>query len=291
MSPRRLLAALTGALAAAVAAAGIVGAQEPTPQQELPSLTVNLAPGRVTVPGTVAASGPTRLVFRNSSRRAEARPSLVRLKPGVTLAQLRSLLRRNPDSLPAFKRIAVFEGGGQVAPGGTYETTIELVARATYVVANVTGNPARAPLGSFTVGAEAGTAEAPAPDATVDLFDYAFAMPEVLPRNGTIRFENRGERVHIAVAFPVRSGRNRAAAVRAFLRNDERAIRRLTDQRRAFEALGFVSGETTNDVRLRFPRTGNWVFVCFISDGEPGNPEHNTLGMVKAFRVGGTGAG
>jgi hypothetical protein len=144
---------------------------------------------------------------------------------------------------------------------------------------------------SFVVGSEANEATAPAPDVIVDLFDYAFAMPDVLPRNGTIRFENRGERLHIAVAFPVRQGRSRVAAVRAFLRNDERAIGRLTDQRRAFEPLGLVSSETTNDVELRFPRPGNWVFVCFVSDGEQGNPEHNTLGMVKAFRVGGTGAG
>jgi hypothetical protein len=294
MSSRRLLAASTGALAAAAITAGIVGAQAPPPSQEqLPSLTVSVAPNRVTIAGggAAVASGPTRLVFRNSSRRRDASPSVVRLRSGVTLAELRALLRRNPESPAAFKRLAVFEAGAGIAPRGTYETTIDLVARATYVVANVGANAARAPLTSFTVGTQASEAMAPAPDVTVDLFDYAFAMPEVLPRNGTIRFENRGERLHIAIAFPVRPGRNRAAAVRAFLRNDERTAGRLTDQRRAFEPLGLVSGGTTNDVEVRFPRPGNWVFVCFIEDGEPGDPPHNTLGMVKAFRVGGTGAG
>jgi hypothetical protein len=294
MSSRRLVAASTTAVAAAAVAAGVVGAQEPTPSQEpLPSLTVNVAPDRVTIAGggAAVASGPTRLVFRNPSRRREASPSVVRLNRGVTLAELRALLRRNPRSPTPFKRLASFEAGATVATRGTYATTIELVGGATYVVANVGDNPARAPLTSFTVGSQASEVTAPAPDVTVDLFDYAFAMPDVLPRNGTIRFENRGERLHIAVAFPVRPGRNRAAAVRALLRNDERGLRRLTDQRRAFEPLGLVSGGTTNDVELRFPRRGNWVFACFIEDGEPGNPPHNTLGMVKAFRVGGTGAG
>jgi hypothetical protein len=294
MSSRRLLAASASAVAAAAVAAGIVGAQEPPPSQEpLPSLTVNLAPNRVTIAGggAAVASGPTRVVFRNPGRRSDANPTVVRLQRGVTLAELRALLRRNPRGPTAFKRLVIFEAGATVSPRGSYETTIELVGGATYVVANVGDNLSRAPLTSFTVGSQASEVMAPAPDVTVDLFDYAFAMPDVLPRNGTIRFENRGEKLHIAVAFPVRPGRNRAAAVRAFLRNDERGLRRLTDQRRAFEPLGVVSGGTTNDVELRFPRAGNWVFVCFIRDGEPGNPDHNTLGMVKAFRVGGTGAG
>ena len=50
---------------------------------------------------------------------------------------------------------------------------------------------------------------------------------------------------------------------------------------RASEAVGL----DVNDVDLRFPRAGNWVFVCFVSDGEPGNPSHFTIGMVKPFRV------
>jgi hypothetical protein len=59
----------------------------------------------------------------------------------------------------------------------------------------------------------------------------------------------------------------------------------LVDERRIIGPLGVVSGGTVNDVEVNFPKAGNWVLACFIEDGERGNPEHNTLGMVKAFTV------
>ena len=46
-----------------------------------------------------------------------------------------------------------------------------------------------------------------------------------------------------------------------------------------------------NDVEVSFPRAGNWMFVCFMEDGEPGNPDHFAIGMVKAFSVRWDGVG
>jgi hypothetical protein len=40
-----------------------------------------------------------------------------------------------------------------------------------------------------------------------------------------------------------------------------------------------------NDVEVEFPRAGHYVFVCFIRAGEPGDPPHNRIGMVKPLRV------
>ena len=45
-----------------------------------------------------------------------------------------------------------------------------------------------------------------------------------------------------------------------------------------------MSGGSVTD-EVDFGRRGNWVFLCFVEDGEPGSPPHNTIGMVKAFRV------
>ena len=109
-------------------------------------------------------------------------------------------------------------------------------------------------------------------------------MPATLPRSGVIRFENRGQRLHFAVAFRLRPGASRPAAIRALLRNQERRLGRLILERQAFEPLGVVSGGSVGDVEVNFRRPGNWVFACFLSDGEGGAP-HNTLGMAKAFRV------
>jgi hypothetical protein len=89
----------------------------------------------------------------------------------------------------------------------------------------------------------------------------------------------------MAVAYPLRRGTSRAAAVQAVLRNgQQRFFGRLVNQRRALEPLGPVSSGTVNDVEVAFGRRGNWV-VCFIGDGERGNPSHFALGMVKAFTV------
>jgi hypothetical protein len=63
-------------------------------------------------------------------------------------------------------------------------------------------------------------------------------MPDTLPRRGTVRFENRGERVHLAAAVPLRRGANRTAAIRAIIRFDERRLRRLALLRRASEIVG-----------------------------------------------------
>jgi hypothetical protein len=138
---------------------------------------------------------------------------------------------------------------------------------------------------TFATGATPTTAVRPVPAATVGIYDYAYGMPSTLPRRGIVRFENRGERIHQAAAFPIRRGASRTAAVRAVLRNQERRFGRFFVERLFLEPLGVVGPGTVNDVEVAFPRAGNWVFVCFISDGEPGNPSHFTIGMVKSFAV------
>jgi len=183
------------------------------------------------------------------------------------------------------KPFITFEAGSAPPPGTAYATTIDLRPGTTYVAANVPERLRDSRFASFTVGTTPTTAVRPTPVATVGVYDYAYGMPSTLPRRGVVRFENRGERLHIAVAFPVRRGVSRTAAVRAVLRNQERRFGRLLVERQSVEPLGVVGPGTVNDVELSFPRGGDWVFVCFLQDGEPGNPSHYTIGMVKAFGV------
>ena len=207
------------------------------------------------------------------------------LRPGQTVNDFRRTLPTVTRGFGPLKRVVSFEAGGAVEPGASYTTTVDLKPNTSYVAVRIPSNPRNTVVQEFTVGAQANGAVRPTPDATVGVYDYAFGMPETLPRRGTIRFENRGERVHIAVAFPLRSGANRTAALRALIANDEKRLGRLIDERGIREPLGVVSGGTVNDVAFTFPRGGNWVLACFLEDGEPGNPEHNTIGMVRAFRV------
>ncbi len=276
--PVRIVIAIAGALAALGISAAIGSAQGGAP-----TIDVTVAPGGVTFGTEGIAAGPTRFAFRNTSRRAPAEVSMVSLRPGVTVQRLRSALRNRRVSPSTLKRIAIFEVGGFLAPRGTYATTVDLKPNTTYVAANIGDDPAKAALTSFVVGSP-GTGVRPTPDAVVGLYDFAFAMRPTLPRNGVVRFENRGDRVHIAVAFHLRRGASRPAAVRALIRNQERKLNRLTVERDTIEPQGIVSGGAVNDVEVNFRKPGNWVFACFLEDGERG-AQHNTLGMVKAFRV------
>ena len=277
---RAILVTTASLLVVGGATAALVGAQAPPP-----TVTAVLSARSVTLQGAEAlAAGPTRLEFRNPSRRAPAEASLAALRPGVTVEQVRAALRTARSPAP-FKRLVTFEAGGSVPPNGTYATTIDLRPGTTYVALHILQQAGRSPLATFTVGAEASGAARPAPAATVGVYDYSFGMPSTLPRRGVIRFENRGERLHIAVAIRLRPGASRTAAVRALLNNQERRAERLVVERDVFEPQGVVSGGAVNDVEVSFRRPGNWLFVCFIPDGERGNPPHNTLGMVKAFSV------
>ena len=267
-------------LALTLGAVGLVSAQTPAP-----TLTIDLGTSRITVQGADGMpSGPTRVVFRNTGRGA-ADAGLAAMRPGRTINDFRRALPTLERGFGQIQRVVSFEAGGAVEPGASYTTTIDLRPNTNYVAARVPSDLRKTVLQQFTVGAQANGAARPTPDATVGVYDYAYGMPETLPRQGTIRFENRGQRVHIAVAFPLRPGASRTAALRALIANDEKRLGRLINERGIREPLGVVSGGTVNDVAFNFPRAGNWVFACFLEDGEPGNPEHNTIGMVKAFRV------
>ncbi len=259
-------------------------AQAPTPPAPIPAVVVTLGPGNaVSIAGAEAlGGGPTRFELRARGRRPSPF-NLVALRSGQTIATLRQAVlgSRSPTGV---KRVATFEAGGTVTRAAPYATTVDLKPGVTYV-AVTGGDPRRFRYTQISVGGTPSGAVRPTPVATVGMYDYAFGMPNTLPRRGTVRFENRGDRLHFALAFPLRRGASRVAAVRALLRNDERRARRLIDERGATELVNYVSGGAVNDVEVKFPRAGNYVMVCFVEDGERGNPEHNTLGMVTPFRV------
>jgi hypothetical protein len=247
-------------------------------------VTITLGPGSVGVAGAEnLAAGPTRIEVRGQGRSGAqlqpARPAGRRDRRDAAGAVLRSA--RGPAPV---KRVASFEPAAGW-PRAAYVTTVDLSPGVTYVAANRAASRGGIRYAPFTVGATPSGAVPPAPAATVGLYDYAFGMPPVLPRRGTVRFENRGQRLHIAVAVPLRRGASRPAAVRAALRGQERRLLRMGIERDITEPVGIVSPGAVNDVEVRFPRAGDYVMVCFLSDGERGNPPHNTIGMVTPFRV------
>jgi hypothetical protein len=283
---RRRLAILTCCAMVLTAGLATVGAgQEPAR-----TVAISLERRSVTVTGADnLPAGPARVELR-SRLRTDTEVLLIALRPGKTVDDLRRAIaqsRRGPGPL---KAVATIEASGAPRRGATYVTTVDLHAGITYVAGTVLDEPVgarpKALLQAFTVGTTPTTAVRPVPSATVGMYDYAYGMPGALPRSGVIRFENRGERVHMVVAYPLRRGTSRAKAVHALLRNKQRRFfGRLINQRRGIEPLGPVSSGTVNDVEVDFGRGGNWIFICFIGDGERNDPSHFTLGMAKAFRV------
>jgi hypothetical protein len=219
--------------------------------------------------------GPVRLAFESPGRRARDF-TVFELKDGVSVDDVERRLR-TLRSADAAERYGKLVAGGAVARGAAYSTTFEAKA-ATYLLLDTTQQPAlRA---QFTVGGEPGTAVGPEPDRTVGLREYRFDMPATLPRRGVVRFANRGDELHFALALRLRRGTSTRSVVRQLRQGRER----IPGLGEGTEPLGLVSGDTVNDVDVRF-RPGRYVLVCFYGDRESQNRPHSTLGMARGFRV------
>jgi hypothetical protein len=262
-----------GAAAAALAGAGAVVLDA---QETAPTVAVTVTPSKMTVTGAEALRpGPVRLAFESPGRRARDF-TVFELKEGVGVDDVQRRLRTLRQAVDA-ERYGKLVGGGAVARGASYATTFEAKA-GTYLLLDTTQQPVlRA---QFTVDSEQGTAVAPEPDQTVGLREYRFDLPATLPRRGVVRFANRGEELHFALALRLRRGTSTSRVVRE-LRQGREEIAGLGQ---GTEPLGLVSGDTVNDVEVRF-QPGRYVLVCFYGDRESRNRPHSTLGMARGFRV------
>jgi hypothetical protein len=267
----RFMAAGVAAASLAGTGAVVVGAQEPAP-----TVAVTVTPSKMTVSGAEALQpGPLRVAVESPGRRARDF-TVFEVEEGVDLDDARQRLRglRSADAAERYGRLVA---GGAVARGASYSTTFE-AKEGTYLLVDTTQQPAvRA---EFTVGGEQGTAVAPEPDRTVGLREYRFDMPATLPRRGVVRFANRGEELHFALALRLKRGTSTSSVVRQ-LRQGKDDIAGLGQ---ATEPLGLVSGDTVNDVEVRF-QPGRYVLVCFYGDRESQNRPHSALGMARGFRV------
>lgn len=237
---------------------------------------------QVTLQGAEALqAGLTRFDVRRSDRR-EHSVSIAALKPGTTPAEFEAVLRRvrNPDSL--FELVTLDGGVGLFGTRSRGAVTLTLKPNTSYVVVDTGGqNPRRWPLTSFTVGATTQAAVAPRRDAVVTMVDYRFRGARNLPRNGIVRFKNRGRAPHFAIAFPLRPGTDSEAAERAIRRNEERAFTRMVAGPPS-EPQSLITPGATNDNELTFGRRGRYLMVCFFETGGKG---HHERGMVKTVTV------
>jgi hypothetical protein len=262
---------------AAIVGLCVVGAGVGAAQAPPPNVTVTVTETSLTVGATgPLAAGPTRFEIVSSDEKA-AEVAIGALRPGVTVDAFTTALRSNPDEAI---ELAHLDGGASLAEGqASRAVTLNVRPSSTYVAVNLAGdNPADWEVVSFSSSDQANGATAPQADARVNIFDLRFRGAKRLPRNGVVRFENRGWAPHFALAAPLRRNAKQRAVARALLRNAQRPLERLLDFSRSIEAQSLITRDAVNYNELRFAKRGRYVLVCFFEG-------HSTQGMFRFVRV------
>ena len=261
-------------VASATTALALLGAAA-IAQEPAPDVTVKVTPTAITLTGADALRpGATRFVMSSEGKKPRG-VLIARLKEGVTRAEAEEAAPSIKNPAQAERRLGRFVSSAILLQGQGYATTTDLAA-GEYVLVDITRTPAvRA---GFTVGGEPTTATMPATTASIIATDYRFRLPDGLPRNGPFLVENRGDKLHHVLAYPVKRGVRAKRIVRSLMRGRSRY---LTGAPSAVTEI--ISGDTANAVEGRF-RKGRILFACFLQDG-PRKPPHAALGMYKAVTV------
>lgn len=204
-------------------------------------------------------------------------PVLVRLDPGVTLAQFFAVLPKvanDPNNLYGVAQIVFSVTVGR----GTSVAQASLAA-GQYVALDLT-QPGQPPLTTFKIAANSAPAGLPKPGATVSSIEFGFRGPGMLRDGELVRFANQGFLVHMIVAA---RARNLAGA---------REIARLLKAGKDGRAQKLATGFATYDDALSHgayeqlvmnSRPGYWVLACFMDTQD--HREHTQLGMERVIRI------
>jgi hypothetical protein len=249
----------------------------------LPTVTVTLAGNSsIAVSGTLQ-SGAVNLALNAAPGLKEPSPTLVLLKPGVTVAEVDAYLKTNmapKDPNTASKYVSiVFDA--EASPGKTTEAQTYLQP-GTYVALNGAGNnSAKWPTTSFVVTPAASPASLPAPAATEQSIDFAFRGPSTLHDGQLVRFENAGYVVHMDLAFPVKSVASAKKVVGLLKAGKEKGLEKLI----AGTPVNFAGPLSTGGYQQETisAKPGIYVQVCFMptQDGR----SHTMLGMERIIKI------
>jgi hypothetical protein len=278
--PRGARAVVAGAVTAAVLTGGAVAAlaQGGAP----PALRlVFLSTGKLTFSGQSAITGKAATLAISSNdprKKAQHAAGLVRLEPGVTLAEATAAVARAED-FDDLEGVGILDSFVGAPPRGAKPLTsaTKIVAGATYIVLDLSSEQAAA-AGSFTAGG-AKRAKLPAATASATMKDYRFTTPSSLPRTGSIRIANRGKQYHEMLGYHVARGADPNAVV-ARLKQGKNPKKGTTDGEALLQAP--VGPGAVNQVPFKVA-PGAYVLTCSLPD--PQGRSHATRGMNKVVRV------
>ena len=271
------LLAAAAALAAIVMLLGPARADAQTAGREA-LVVLTTGPNDVTVsPDATLRAGATDVTMRNTGR-APAFMLLVRLKPGVTLDQLRQATSRSATIPDDLIDIVTSEF---VNPGGKFQTTVNLPAGDYLALGNAPDGKGLGPLVEVTVGPEASGAPPARVTSRLRLVDYGFKGATRISGRGTIEIKNDGRNLHFVAGVRLNPGVNADRIVRLF---SGRGPAPQGEPGEFLSLIGIVSPGTTNAVKVRLP-PGRYVIACFYSDRHSGGKEHARYGMVRKLTV------
>jgi hypothetical protein len=272
------VAAATAGTAVAIAGGLGLAASSAQTTTSLPTVTITMTKTAITVGGALQSGAVD--IASTTTNEASGSPTIVRLNPGATPAQLDALVAsRAGQDLNNAGRVGqiVFSAD---APRGTSHAQTTLTP-GEYVALDTAGNnPRTFPRTTFVVTAAAQPATLPAAGATLQSREFGFTGPTTLRNGEVVRLHNGGFLAHMIVAI---RARNTASLGR--LRS---ALESGNDRRAQALATGFVglqepvSPGATQQVTVR-ARPGTYLLACFL-DTQDGR-EHTQLHMVRRIRI------
>ena len=273
--PRRVVA--VGALSALLALAGGLLAARSSQASTLPTLKLAVTKTSITVEGATQ-SGAVNVVATATGVK-EGSAILFLLKPGVSVAELESVLKaagKDPNNASKYGTI-VFD---EEASAGKTEEAQTYLQPGSYVALGGEGEGAPKVKQAFTVTAAASPVALPTPQATVRSIEFGFRGPSTWHDGELVRFENEGYLVHMDLVAPVKSHKAAKQVVKDLLAGKEKGIEKLITGE-PFGA-GPLSHEAFQQITIT-AKPGWYVQVCFMEtqDGRP----HTRLGMERIIRI------
>jgi hypothetical protein len=267
----------TSVLAACALAGLCLTASGSAQAAPLPSLTLTITKGAITVGGSTQSGGVQ--VIASASGVAEPSAVLFLIEPGVSTAEVESALKgsKDPNRTSKYGSI-VFDA--EVPRGKSAEAQTYLQPGQYLALVPAEGKGAAAHT-FFTVTPSAAPAALPAPQATIRSIEFGFVGPSTIHDGELVRFENEGFLVHMDVAFPVKSQRAAKLVVQAMRSGHEKGLQKFAAGT-PFELQGPVSHEAFQQVTIT-AKPGWYVQACFMEtqDGR----SHTLLGMERVFKI------
>jgi hypothetical protein len=267
--------AATATVLGVLAAAGLTAAAS-SAASALPTLTLATNGKAITVGGSTV-SGAVNIVT-TVTKEAQGNPALIRLDPGVSLAQAKAAVQSHHGDFNALDPYGalVFSTTVNRGASSSYQVSLE---PGNYVALDLTGT-GHGPNTPFTVTQAANPASLPAPQATLQSIEFNFRGPGTLHDGELVRYENSGFLAHMIIAIGVKNAATAAKVTTLLKAGKDNKAGKLATSFLTFDG-GLSPGQMQQQVLTAKP--GLYVLACFMNtqDGR----EHTQLGMERTIRI------